>query len=173
MTSLAPTSPQSVFDRRYVSIARLLIVEPTGETMLRCGECYDWDQLLIDFLLQSRNGDGETPMIIAVMHDTDNHGGYPLVHHYGVPSLDKGHQPGERLVSVKVLFRFGDGGNVLRSGESCHLPDAVKLTRVSLSIDTLIDGSGEAIRQTRVSDLVAGVVFHLDTFTLEVLSETT
>lgn len=173
MTSLASTTTsQSVFAQPYVSIARLLIVDPEGGTTLRCGECYDWGQLLVDFLLKTRNGDGETPSIIAVMQDTGHRGGYPPVRQYGIPSLDKGRQPGERLVSVHVFYCFDDGGTVAMSGESRHLPNAVKLTQVSLSVDILIDGTGEVIRRTRISDLV-DIVLHLDTFTLEVLPEIT
>lgn len=172
MTPFVSTTPPSVFALPNVSIARLLIVDPEGDTTLGYGECYDWGQLLIDFLLKTRNGDGETPSIIAVMRDTGHHGGYPLVQQYGVPSLDKGRQSGEKLVSVRVFYCFDDGGTVAMSGESRYLPNTVKLTKVSLSIDTLIDGAGEAIRQSRISDLV-DIVLHLDTFTLEVLSEPT
>lgn len=172
MTSLTPTTaPQSVFDQPHVSIARLLIVSPQGETILGRGEPYDWDRLLVDFLLQSRNDEGDTPTIIAVMQYTGDQGGYPMVHHYGVPSLDKGRQIGERLVSVQVYYCFSDGGSVLRGDDSRHLPNAIKLTRVLLAIDTIIDGAGEVIRQRRISDLVASVVLDLTSFTLKVLDE--
>lgn len=167
MTIIAPSTSTSVFDLPHTSITMIEVSTSDGKADLTPKEVttYDWSSFIIDVLTDVMAADGYQPGVTLGFQYEGDPGcpTYPLVGHYGVASLDGARQHGERLVSVVITC--DNDGSVYVTGDRAR-PMTVKVHGARLSINVLIDGSGEVTSAVRLSDKLRSVTIDLENLRL-------
>lgn len=167
MTITAPSTQLTVFDLPHTSITAIEVSTSDGKAVLTPKDVasYDWSNFIIDVLTDVTAADGHQPGITLEFRYEGDPGNstYPLVGRYGVASLDGARQHGERLISVVITC--DEDGNAFIAGNRDR-PMTIKVCRARLSVNVLIDGSGEVTSLVRSSDKLSLVTFSLENLRL-------